>query len=60
MANLGDLYDHLKTLCEQWFYTKDEIDIMAGISWNTFFNYLDCVNTNFDDISNDNYTLLQQ
>lgn len=46
------------TWLRNWFYTKNEIDIMAGISWNTFFNYLDCVNTNFDDLSNDNYTLL--
>lgn len=26
MASLSDLYTHLKTLCEQWFYTKSEMD----------------------------------
>ena len=26
MASLSDLYTHLKTLCEQWFYTKTQID----------------------------------
>ena len=26
MASLSDLYIHLKTLCEQWFYTKSEMD----------------------------------
>lgn len=26
MASLSDLYTHLKTLCEQWFYTKSQID----------------------------------
>lgn len=60
MSTLSDLYYDLKELCSQWFYTKDEIDVMAGISWNTFFNYLDCVNNNFDDLSNGNYTLLMQ
>lgn len=60
MSTLSDLYYDLKELCSQWFYTKDEIDVMEGISWNTFFNYLDCVNNNFDDLSNGNYTLLLQ
>ena len=26
MASLSDLYTHLKTLCEQWFYNKSTID----------------------------------
>lgn len=26
MASLSDLYTHLKTLCEQWFYTKTQMD----------------------------------
>lgn len=26
MSSLGDLYTHLKTLCEQWFYNKSTID----------------------------------
>lgn len=26
MATLSDLYTHLKTLCEQWFYNKSTID----------------------------------
>ena len=26
MATLSDLYTHLKTLCEQWFYNKSQID----------------------------------
>lgn len=26
MASLSDLYTHLKTLCEQWFYTKSQMD----------------------------------
>ena len=26
MSTIGDLYNNLKTLCEQWFYTKAEID----------------------------------
>ena len=26
MASLSDLYTHLKTLCEQWFYNKSQID----------------------------------
>lgn len=26
MASLSDLYAHLKTLCEQWFYTKTQMD----------------------------------
>lgn len=26
MSSLGDLYTHLKNLCEQWFYNKSQID----------------------------------
>lgn len=26
MASLSDLYAHFKTLCEQWFYNKSEVD----------------------------------
>ena len=26
MSSLGDLYTHLKTLCEQWFYNKSQVD----------------------------------
>lgn len=26
MATLSDVYTHLKTLCEQWFYNKSEMD----------------------------------
>ena len=26
MSSLGDLYTHLKTLCEQWFYNKSQMD----------------------------------
>lgn len=28
MSNIGDLYDNLKTLCRQWFYTKNEVDAL--------------------------------
>lgn len=30
MATLSDLYNHLKTLCEQWFYNKSQIDTSLG------------------------------
>lgn len=30
MASLSDLYTHLKTLCEQWFYNKSEMDTALG------------------------------
>lgn len=30
MATLSDLYAHLKTLCEQWFYNKSTMDSYLG------------------------------
>ena len=30
MATLSDLYTHLKTLCEQWFYNKSTMDTFLG------------------------------
>ena len=35
MASLSDLYTHLKTLCEQWFYTKSEVDTALGSKANS-------------------------
>lgn len=35
MASLSDLYTHLKTLCEQWFYTKSEMDTAFGRKANS-------------------------
>ena len=34
MATLSDLYAHLKTLCEQWFYNKSTTDTMLSAKLN--------------------------
>ena len=49
------------TWLRNWFYTQDEVDLLvseSGITYTDLFNTLDCVNNNFDDLSNGNYTQL--
>lgn len=67
MSSLGDLYNHLKTLCEQWSYNKNEVDtflsnkisksseIPANADLNTYKNeglYRCPINADASTISN--------
>ena len=42
MSTIGDLYNNLKTLCEQWFYTKAEIDTRENWQTQSLSNMSGC------------------
>ena len=50
------------TWLKGWFYDKDEVVTLisntGGITYNSLFDTLDCVNDNFDILSSGNYTRL--
>lgn len=53
MASLSDLYTHLKTLCEQWFYNKSTSDSRYSQIGHTHNDYLTSANlSNYVEKSN--------
>lgn len=53
MSSIADLYNHLKTLCSQWFYTKNEVYTKSEVYTKYEIDNSRLVDT---EISSDYYT----